>query len=173
MASEGITYRGLLYAGLMLTAEGPKVLEFNCRFGDPETEVVIPRLRTDLAELLHACATGTLKDVKLDWSEETAVSVVLASGGYPGSYRSGIPIEGLDEAGAVEGALVFHSGTQERDGRVVTAGGRVLAVSALGRRSSGGSLARVRGLRADLFRGDAVADRHSGSIRWRMTMEER
>ena len=132
MAAEGITYRGLLYLGLMLTQEGPKVLEYNCRFGDPETEVVVPRLRTDLAELLYACATGSLADVKLDWSEEAAVSVVLASAGYPGDYRTGVPIEGLDEAAAVDGALVFHSGTRNRDGRVVTAGGRVLAVSALG-----------------------------------------
>lgn len=132
MASRGVTYRGLLYTGLMLTAEGPKVLEYNCRFGDPETEVVIPRLGTDLAELLNACATGSLQDVKVDRSPDAAVTVVLASGGYPGAYPTGHAIEGLAAASHVEGAVVFHAGTAERDGRVVSAGGRVLAVSALG-----------------------------------------
>jgi phosphoribosylamine---glycine ligase len=132
MAAEGVTYRGLLYTGLMLTADGPKVLEYNCRFGDPETEVVIPRLRTDLAELLYACATGSLGDVKVDRAPDAAVTVILASGGYPGAYETGFAIEGLRAAAEVEGAMVFHAGTAERDGRVVTAGGRVLAVSALG-----------------------------------------
>jgi phosphoribosylamine--glycine ligase len=132
LAAQGVTYRGLLYTGLMLTADGPKVLEYNCRFGDPETEVVIPRLGTDLAELLHASATGSLDDVKVDWSPDAAVTVVLASGGYPGAYETGVPIEGLEEAARVDGAVVFHAGTAEQDGRVVTAGGRVLAVSALG-----------------------------------------
>jgi phosphoribosylamine--glycine ligase len=132
MAARGVIYRGLLYTGLMLTADGPKVLEYNCRFGDPETEVVIPRLETDLAELLYACATGSLDDVKVDWSPDAAVTVILASGGYPGEYGTGFPIEGLRAAAGVEGAVVFHAGTAEQDGRVVTAGGRVLAVSALG-----------------------------------------
>jgi phosphoribosylamine--glycine ligase len=132
MASHGVIFRGLLYAGLMLTAEGPKVLEYNCRFGDPETEVVIPRLTSDLAELLGAAATGSLVGVTAGWSGEAAVTVILASGGYPGRYETGRPIDGLDAAGEVEGAVVFHAGTEERDGRVVTAGGRVLAVSAVG-----------------------------------------
>lgn len=132
LQEEGPRYRGLLYAGLMLTADGPKVVEFNCRFGDPETEAVIPRLRTDLAELLLSCATDRLVDAKVDWTEEAAVTVVLASGGYPGHYTTGFEITGLAEAAAVQGVTVFHSGTEERDGRVVTAGGRVLAVSALG-----------------------------------------
>jgi len=132
MARQGVTYRGLLYTGLMLTAEGPKVLEYNCRFGDPETEAVIPRLGTDLAELLQACAAGSLEDVKVDRSPEAAVTVVLASEGYPGPHPTGLPIEGLEAASGVEGAVVFHAGTAEQDGRVVTAGGRVLAVSALG-----------------------------------------
>ena len=125
-------YRGLLYAGLMLTDDGPKVLEFNCRFGDPETEAVVPRLRTDLAELLLACATDRLADVKVDWLDEAAVTVVLASGGYPGAYATGAEIVGLPEAAALESVSVFHAGTTQRDDRVVTAGGRVLAVSALG-----------------------------------------
>jgi phosphoribosylamine--glycine ligase len=130
---EGTGYRGLLYAGLMLTAEGPKVVEFNCRFGDPETEAVIPRLRTDLAEVLLSCATDRLVDTKVDWTDEAVVTVVVTSGGYPGPYTTGFEIHGLTEAAAVEGVSVFHAGTAERDGTVVTAGGRVLAVSALGR----------------------------------------
>jgi phosphoribosylamine--glycine ligase len=132
LREEGPGYRGLLYAGLMLTADGPKVVEFNCRFGDPEAEVVLPRLRTDLAELLMACATDQLADAKVDWLDEAAVTVVLASHGYPGPYGTGVEILGLPEAAAVESVTVFHAGTAERDGRVVTAGGRVLAVSALG-----------------------------------------
>lgn len=132
LREEGPGYRGLLYAGLMLTGDGPKVVEFNCRFGDPETEVVIPRLRTDLAELLMACATDQLAEAKVDWLEDAAVTVVLASRGYPGRYGTGAEILGLPEAAAVESVSVFHAGTTERNGRVVTAGGRVLAVSALG-----------------------------------------
>jgi phosphoribosylamine--glycine ligase len=132
LREEGPGYHGLLYAGLMLTEDGPKVIEFNCRFGDPEAEVVIPRLRTDLAELLMACATDHLADAKVDWLDDAAVTVVLASGGYPGSYATGAEILGLPEAAAVESVSVFHAGTRERGDRVVTAGGRVLAVSALG-----------------------------------------
>jgi phosphoribosylamine--glycine ligase len=132
LREDGPGYRGLLYAGLMLTADGPKVVEFNCRFGDPEAEVVIPRLRTDLAELLMACATDQLVDAKVDWLDDAAVTVVLASRGYPGPYGTGVEIHGLPEAAAVESVSVFHAGTTEQDGRVVTAGGRVLAVSALG-----------------------------------------
>ncbi|MGH2597206.1 MAG: phosphoribosylamine--glycine ligase [Actinomycetota bacterium] len=132
LREEGSGYRGLLYAGLMLTPDGPKVVEFNCRFGDPETEAVIPRLRTDLAELLMLCATDRLVDAKVDWTDEAAVTVVLTSGGYPGPYTTGFEIHGLAEAAATEGVTVFHSGTAEWDGTVVTAGGRVLALSALG-----------------------------------------
>jgi phosphoribosylamine---glycine ligase len=129
---EGMAYSGLLYAGLMLTRDGPKVLEYNCRFGDPETEVVIPRLRSDLAEALDACARGQLADVKVDLSDEAAVTVVLASGGYPGPYETGREIGGLAEAAFVPDSVVFHSGTAERDGRVVSAGGRVLAATGWG-----------------------------------------
>ncbi len=139
MASMGVTYRGLLYVGLMLTAEGPKVLEYNCRFGDPETEAVIPRLAVDLGELLHACATGSLEDVKVGLSPDAAVTVVIASRGYPGTYPTGIPISGLDAAAAMEGVVVFHAGTAGQGDRVVTSGGRVLAVTALGP-----SIARAR-----------------------------
>jgi len=132
LAAEGVRYRGVIYAGLMLTAEGPKVLEYNCRFGDPETQVVLPRLRSDLAEALLACVEGDLGQHPVEWSPEACVGVVLASRGYPGPYPTGMPIEGLDKAAATAGLPVFHSGTAVRDGRVVTAGGRVLTVSALG-----------------------------------------
>jgi phosphoribosylamine--glycine ligase len=139
LRAEGISYTGLLYAGLMITTDGPKVLEYNCRFGDPETEVVIPRLATDLAELLMACATGDLADSKAVSSTEAAVTVVLASGGYPGAYRTGLPIDGLDAAEATPGVTVFHAGTAEAGDRVVTAGGRVLCVTGVA-----GSLAEAR-----------------------------
>lgn len=132
MASEGIPYRGVLYAGLMLTAEGPRVLEFNARFGDPETQVVVPRLEADVAELFLACAEGALAPRTAGLSAQACVTVVIASGGYPDAYDTGLEISGLDDAESVEGALVFHSGTAERQGRVVTSGGRVLSVGALG-----------------------------------------
>jgi phosphoribosylamine---glycine ligase len=132
LAAEGVPYRGLLYAGLMLTDEGPRVLEFNCRFGDPETQVLMPRLRSEPAELLLACARGDLGNAETGLRPGACVTVVLASGGYPGAYETGFVIEGLDAAEGVEGTTVFHSGTAERQGRVVTAGGRVLSVSATG-----------------------------------------
>jgi phosphoribosylamine---glycine ligase len=132
LAAEGVPYRGVLYAGLMLTAEGPKVLEFNARFGDPEAQAVLPRLDSDLAELLMACVEGRLGEAKVAWSPESCVTVVLSSGGYPGPYRTGLPIEGLGAAGKSDRVAIFHAGTARRDGRVVTEGGRVLAVSALG-----------------------------------------
>jgi phosphoribosylamine---glycine ligase len=130
---RGARYQGLLYGGLMITADGPKALEFNCRFGDPETQAVIPRLESDLAELLLACAEGNLHVYAPRWSPQACATVVLASAGYPRTYKSGFPIEGLDEAARVDGVQVFHAGTARRGGQVVTAGGRVLAVSALGR----------------------------------------
>ena len=130
--AAGSPYVGCLYGGLMLTKDGPKVLEFNCRFGDPETQAVIPRLRSDLAELLLACTEQNLHHYKPVWADEACVVVVLASGGYPGSYRKGVPIDGLDEASNVQGVEIFHAGTARRGGRIVTSGGRVLAVSSLG-----------------------------------------
>jgi phosphoribosylamine--glycine ligase len=132
LAEEGVPYRGVLYAGLMLTDQGPRVLEFNCRFGDPETQVLMPRLRSEPAELLLACARGDLGNAEVELRPGACVTVVLVSGGYPGAYETGFVIEGLDAAEDVEGASVFHSGTAERQGRVVTAGGRVLSVSATG-----------------------------------------
>jgi phosphoribosylamine--glycine ligase len=132
MAKAGTPFHGVLYAGLMLTDAGPMVLEFNVRFGDPETQVVLPRLRSDLLDLLwRACDPGGLGGAALEWDDRAAVTVVLASRGYPQSSSSGDVISGLDEAAAT-GAEVVHAGTAERDGQVVTAGGRVLNVTALG-----------------------------------------
>jgi phosphoribosylamine--glycine ligase len=133
MAAEGHPYQGVLYVGLMLTAEGPKVLEYNVRFGDPECEVLMPRLDGDWLTLLHACATGRLHEQQLRWKRDAAVCVVMSSGGYPGSYDKGRPIEGIEQAEALEDVVVFHAGTARDDqGRIVTAGGRVLGVTALG-----------------------------------------
>ncbi len=130
LAAEGAPYRGVLFVGLMLTEEGPKVVEFNCRFGDPECQALVPRLQADLVPLLLAAARGDTLPDEVDWSGEAAVCVTLASGGYPGSYRTGLPIEGIEAAERVAGVQVFHAGTAERDGRLVTAGGRVLGVTA-------------------------------------------
>jgi phosphoribosylamine--glycine ligase len=127
---DGIKYRGVIYAGLMLTASGPQVLEFNCRFGDPETQVVIPRLRSDLLEVLEAVLSERLSGVELEWDNRPAACVVLASGGYPGPYEKGKAISGLDRVPPE--ALVFHAGTRKSDGGLVTDGGRVLGVTALG-----------------------------------------
>jgi phosphoribosylamine---glycine ligase len=132
METEGVRYRGLLYAGLMLTADGPKVLEYNCRFGDPEAEVILPRMRSDLGELVLACVEGNIGNYKALWTDDSCVCVVASSGGYPGDHTTGLEIRGLAAADGVEGARVFHAGTAERNGTVVTAGGRVLAVSGLG-----------------------------------------
>jgi phosphoribosylamine--glycine ligase len=128
----GIPYKGVLYAGLMLTSEGVKTLEFNCRFGDPETQVVLPLLETDLVDVLNAVVDCTLDEQALVWSSKAAVTVVGASGGYPGAYTAGYAIEGLDAAAGMEGCLVFQAGTKLDDGRVVTDGGRVLSVTGVG-----------------------------------------
>jgi phosphoribosylamine--glycine ligase len=132
MADEGVPYRGALYAGLMLTDAGPRVLEFNCRFGDPETQALMPRLASEPAALFLACARGELPSRRVDLRPGACVTVVLASGGYPEAYETGFEIGGLEAAERVEGVTVFHSGTAERQGRVVTSGGRVLSVSATG-----------------------------------------
>jgi phosphoribosylamine--glycine ligase len=130
--AEGIDYCGILYPGVMLTAKGPKVLEFNARFGDPETQVYLMRLENDLLELLEASVDRTLSAHTLRWKSESAVCVVMASSGYPGSYQKGNVISGIEEAGKVVGVKVFHAGTAMKDGKVVTNGGRVLGVTALG-----------------------------------------
>jgi phosphoribosylamine---glycine ligase len=130
LSSKRTPFTGVLYVGLMLTATGPKVLEFNVRFGDPETQVILPRLESDLAELLSAASCGRLRDHVPSWKTDAALTVVLASRGYPASPEAGRTVEGLDEAGRE--AIVFHSGTKREGARIVTAGGRVLSVTALG-----------------------------------------
>jgi len=130
LREEGRPFVGVLYGGLMLTGEGPKVIEFNCRFGDPETQVILPLLESDLLEILLACATGRLADVDVRWSKGAAASVVIASEGYPGKYPVGRPITGLDQVSP--DSFIFHAGTKEQDGQIVTAGGRVLCVTGWG-----------------------------------------
>jgi phosphoribosylamine--glycine ligase len=127
---EGIVYKGVLYAGLMITDEGPKVIEFNARFGDPETQVVLPRLKTDLLEVLLAVVEGRLSEFHVEWSDQAAVCVVMTSPGYPGSYPNGLEITFPNEI--ADQTIVIHAGTKEQAGKVVTAGGRVLGVTALG-----------------------------------------
>ena len=133
LRAEGIEYRGVLYAGLMLTPAGVKLLEYNCRFGDPETQVVVPRMDFDLLDVLEACADGRLDQCTLRWKPAAAVCVVMAAPGYPGQYPQGLPIDGLKDAAALANVCVFHAGTKrDAAGRVVTDGGRVLGVTALG-----------------------------------------
>jgi phosphoribosylamine---glycine ligase len=132
MAKEGRPYKGALYVGVMIGREGPKLVEFNVRFGDPETQVMMPRLASDLLPALMAARDGELKNFSLRWKTETALCVVMAAKGYPGDYRKGSEISGLDKAGAVPGVTVFHAGTKPQDGRVLANGGRVLCVTALG-----------------------------------------
>lgn len=131
LKKRGIVYKGILYAGLMMTETGPKVLEFNCRFGDPETQVVIPRIEGDLVPALQACVDGTLHEDMIKWRSESCVCVVMASGGYPGPYEKNKIITGLEDI-SPDGAMVFHAGTRTERGKVLTAGGRVLGVVALG-----------------------------------------
>lgn len=142
---RGICYRGVLYAGLIVTQEGAKVLEFNCRFGDPETQAILPRLTSDLLEHCAAAAAGELAGIRPAWTPQECVSVVMASAGYPTSSRTGDVITGLEAAGALTGVSIFHAGTAVRGDDVVTAGGRVLAVSALG---DGFAAARARAYEA-------------------------
>ncbi len=133
MNKEGRPFKGCLYFGLMLTPDGPKVIEYNSRFGDPETQVVLPRLKTDFMDIIDAVIDERLEEVDIQWSEEPAACVVMASGGYPGSYMKGIEIQGLDQDGQVEGATVYHAGTKFTDGHFYTAGGRVLGITARGK----------------------------------------
>jgi phosphoribosylamine---glycine ligase len=132
MAAEGRPFKGVLYVGLMITDEGTKVLEYNCRFGDPEAQVLFPRMASDLVPVLEACADGTLDQIEVEWKPEAAACVVMASGGYPDPYETGKVITGLDHAEALDGVTVFHAGTAAQNGRIVTDGGRVLGVTALG-----------------------------------------
>lgn len=132
IAGEGCPFKGCLYFGLMLTKDGPKVIEFNARFGDPETQVVLPRLRSDLMKIMLACREGTLNALDIQWDDGAAACVVMASPGYPDAYPKGLPITGLDQNGQVEGAIVYHAGTAMKDGALVTNGGRVLGITATG-----------------------------------------
>lgn len=133
MNEEGRPFKGCLYFGLMLTPKGPKVIEYNSRFGDPETQVILPRLKTDFVDILEAVVDGKLEQQPIEWSDEACACVVMASGGYPGSYQKGVEITGLDESGQVPGAIVYHAGTVLKDGKYYTNGGRVLGVTALGK----------------------------------------
>ncbi len=142
---EGIDYRGVLYAGMMMTTGGPKVLEFNCRFGDPETQPILMRLKSDLVEALEATVEGRLDQIELEWDARPAICVVMAAGGYPGSYEKGTVIGGLARAGAMKDVQVFHAGTTLLEGEVISAGGRVLGVTAIG---SDVPTARVRAYEA-------------------------
>lgn len=132
MREEGRLYKGVLYAGLMIKDGQPKVLEFNARFGDPEAQVVLPRLETDLVDVMEAVISGKLHEIELKWSEDVALCVILASGGYPGSYETGKVISGLEDISGLPWLTAFHSGTSSKDGRILTSGGRVLGLTALG-----------------------------------------
>ena len=129
---EGVTYRGLLYPGLMITSKGARVLEFNCRFGDPETQALLPRMKSDLLPLLVATIDGKIDNCAIEWDTRAAVTIVLASAGYPDKYETGKRISGLAEVAKIDGVHIFHAGTKRANGEVVTSGGRVLAVTALG-----------------------------------------
>jgi phosphoribosylamine--glycine ligase len=154
LAEEGVPYVGVLYAGVMLTPDGPEVLEFNCRFGDPETQALLPRLGSDLAEPVLACTEGALGGVRLAWRPEASVAVVAASAGYPGPAATGVPVRGLGEAARVTGLPVFQAGTAlGSGGEVVTAGGRVLAVAALGEDHRAARRRAYDGLAAVSFEG--------------------
>ena len=130
LQNEGKEYKGVLYAGLILTKEGPKVLEFNARFGDPETQVILPRLKTDLIDILNAVIENTLHKINIEWGDNAAVCVVVASGGYPGNYHKGKVISGLERLEKMENIIAFHAGTKFQDNQVITSGGRVLGVTA-------------------------------------------
>lgn len=132
MEAEGHPYKGILYVGLMLTKDGPKVLEYNCRFGDPETQCIIPRMKTDLIDVMLKVLSSELSAVSLEWDPRPAVCIVAAAGGYPGSYQKGIEINGLEKARQVDDVIIFHAGTKEKDGKIVTSGGRVLGVVGIG-----------------------------------------
>jgi phosphoribosylamine--glycine ligase len=132
LTRNGTMFRGLLFPGLMITQQELRVLEFNCRFGDPETQAILPRMRSDLLPLLIATIEGGLENVAIEFDSRVAVTVILASGGYPGKYETGKPIAGLENAAQLADVQIFHAGTKRQDGKTVTSGGRVLAITALG-----------------------------------------
>ncbi len=153
LAKRGIEYRGILYAGLMITATGPKVLEFNVRFGDPEAQAVIPLIKSDLLPVLMAVARGKLEDAFIEWHEGSSACVVMASGGYPRAYDKGLAIQGLEEAAKIPGVTIFHAGTAVKEGQVVTAGGRVLGVTGRGKSLKEALAKAYQGINAISFSG--------------------
>ncbi|MEE8349687.1 MAG: phosphoribosylamine--glycine ligase [Acidobacteriota bacterium] len=153
MSQEGRLYRGILYAGLMLTRNGPKVLEFNVRLGDPEAQVVLPRLKSDLLAILHGTAQGNLNNVDLEWSSDAAVCVVLAADGYPGTYETGMEISGLAMAVEDKNTLAFHAGTKLKQEKVVTSGGRVLGITSLAPTLRAGIIGAYEGVNKIHFEG--------------------
>lgn len=153
MKSDGIPYTGVLYAGLMMTETGPRVVEFNCRFGDPETQVVLPRMKSDIVPLMLACCDGTLADQELEWEDRECVTVVMASGGYPKSYEKGKTITGIADAESDDTCMVFHAGTIEEDGALKTNGGRVLTVTAYGKDIAAAIDSAYKGVHAIHFEG--------------------
>src|SRR5438132_9115968 len=132
LLQQRVEFRGLLYPGLIITTDGARVLEFNCRFGDPETQALLPRMKSDLLPLLESTIDGRIEGCRIEWDQRPSVTVVLASGGYPDKYETGKPISGLSEAAKLGDVQIFHAGTRRANGGIVTAGGRVLAVTALG-----------------------------------------
>jgi phosphoribosylamine--glycine ligase len=133
LARAGMPYRGVIFAGLMITKDGPKLIEYNCRFGDPECQVLMARLKDDLLTLLLATCGGGLEKLSVRWRDEHAITIVMATKGYPGEYAKGSEIRGLDRAGEVDGVTIFHAGTKQAGGKIVAAGGRVLNVTATGK----------------------------------------
>ena len=167
MAAEGCAFKGCLYFGLMLTKDGPKVIEYNSRFGDPETQVVLPRLETDLFDICNAVIDGTLDKLEIEWSDSACACVVLASGGYPGSYEKGKKITGLDNNGQAENVTVYHAGTAIKDGEIVTSGGRVLGVTALGDTLDNALKTAYNAVKTISF--DGVQYRNDiGTVEWKM-----
>ena len=144
MAAKGMPYMGVLYLGLMITKQGPKLVEYNCRFGDPEAQVLLPRLKSDLLAALLAARDGKLENYKLEWRDDAALTVVMASKGYPGSYEKGHVITGLDKAAKLPGVTIFHAGTERRGNDIVAVGGRVLDVTATGRTIAEAQRPRLR-----------------------------
>lgn len=163
MRAEGTPYRGVLYAGLMLTRAGPIVLEFNCRFGDPETQAVLPMLQTDLIEVVAACLEGRLHALPLTWHDGACACVVLTSGGYPGAYRKGLPIHGLENL--PDDVLIFYAGTRRTDDGWVTDGGRVLGVAARGQTPVQSHRTRLPRRRPHFFRRHALPPRYRPALR--------
>jgi phosphoribosylamine--glycine ligase len=153
MEKEGCPYRGILYAGLMIKGTAIKVLEFNARFGDPEAQPLLARLKSDVVPVLLACARGDLSGLSLEWHDKAAVCVVMASGGYPGPLATGFPISGLDTAERIDDLMVFHAGTTVREGRIVNAGGRVLGVTGLGESVAAAIAKAYEGVRAISWQG--------------------